>query len=120
MTRKANESDFRRMKENASWYHISYTKEDTNESTNRTIIPIDVPKDVIKAIDVTDLSIDEMIDMREHVRQYLEYIETQLGTLYKFEDFVELTAGKKVSPKWRTFKKDNIDIQVRMLPVDKK
>ena len=74
----------------------------------RDIIPTFVPDQNVKAIDVTDLSFDKKNDMEFLVQEYAEYVEQASKTIFNFEDWVELTKGKNISPKWRTFKLSNL------------
>jgi len=73
-------------------------------STKRHIIPVSVPSTNIKAIDVSSLSSVKQEQIAELVKEYLEYLELFNQTAFNFEEWVEQTTGKKISPSWRTFK----------------
>ncbi len=108
-------SDFRKTvathnityKTNAS---LIFPPEGSQEITERVIIPVEVPHDNIKAIDVTSLPEKERAELVELVKGYKDYLVQQRKNTFSFEDYVEHTTGKSVSPKWRTFKKYGITL----------
>ncbi len=103
---------FDQMRNIVDWYFITYTtnanlifpKEDAQKVTKRVVIPVNVPRDSVTTIDVTDISEEERINLVRWVKEYKEYLTQQKNT-FSFEDFVEHTTGKSISPKWRTFMK---------------
>lgn len=86
---------------------IVYVKQ-TGELTTRNIVPVDVPKDQIKAIDVTGWDEISCSSMEDLVSEYRKYKETQIKKIFNFEDWMAHTGHWDVSPKWRTFKLDGI------------
>ena len=79
--------------------------------TTRVIIPVFVPSTKhrnVKAIDVTDLSQEEQKELERLIQSYDEYLKEQQKRLFSFEDFVSHTTGKDVSPRWRTFKPEQL------------
>jgi hypothetical protein len=53
---------------------IQYLSESKNETTTRTIIPTSVPKDIVRAIDVSDLSTEDQQKTELLVQDYKRYI----------------------------------------------
>lgn len=78
--------------------HIKY------HVTKRDIVPVAVPSTNVKAIDVSALSPTQQKYMAKLVGEYNEYLETFTNRAFNFEEWVQHTKGKKVSPMWRTFK----------------
>lgn len=93
---------------------IRYAKpkdDNTQEVTPRIIIPVYIPTAKhrnIKAVDVTDLSQEEQKELESLLQEYHKYLEGQRKQTFSFEDFVSHTTNKKLSPKWRTFKPEQI------------
>lgn len=77
--------------------------------TERDIIVIDVPRDQIKALDVTDWNPESCAALEELVTEYRQYKEKQIQRIFTFEDWLSHT-GRDVSEelKWRTFKLNGI------------
>jgi len=91
-------------------YNIEYV--DHKEKTSlRTIIPTTIPASNVKAIDVSGLPEDETKEICQLVAEYKDYVETQRKNMYTFEDFVSLTKGKTISPKWRSFNAERIKVK---------
>ena len=98
--------------------HIKYKKATNHgggrqgEITERYVIPTFVPQANMKAIDVTDLSDEEREELREMYEEYTEYYRQAVQALFSFEDWVSHTRGEdaKPSPKWRTFKLENVEV----------
>ena len=89
--------------------NITYTK-DNGESSDRVIIPTYVPNSaLVRAIDVTELSAADQVQMERLVAEYREYKDHILKTMFTFEDWVDHTYHQSVSPKWRSFKPGNIE-----------
>lgn len=91
---------------------IRYTKvlsEGTTESTDRVIIPTTVPGN-IKALDVTDLSVEERSQIAEYHVEYAKYISNHMKQAFSFEDWLSHSKGVDFSPKWRTFKPEQTEI----------
>ena len=89
---------------------LVFPAEGSQEITERVIIPVEVPYDNIKAIDVTDLSEEERSNLTELMKGYKDYLAQQKKNTFSSEDYVEHTTGKYVSLKWRTFKKNGIEL----------
>ena len=83
--------------------HIKYKDEDTE----RVIIPTFVPSPSIKAIDVTELSESEQVELQGLLREYADYYEARHRQIFSFEDWVSHTTGLSEGTipevKWRTF-----------------
>ena len=86
---------------------IVYQK-DGGEPEERTIVPSFVPFRNIRAIDVADLSDREAEEMVELLREYQQYYSDFISRAYNFETWVEQSKNKTITPKWRSFKLDNI------------
>lgn len=86
---------------------IRYT-DSKSQTTNRVIIPTSTPADVVKAIDVTDLSVEERERLALLHAEYKAYVVESLKTLFTFETFVKHVYDEQLDLKWRTFTKDNI------------
>jgi len=77
----------------------------------RVIIPTSVPKQVIKAIDVTGLNTQDRQQMLERWHAYQEYRSAIMKTIFSFENFVDHTYGtdeNAIPPKWRSFSPSKI------------
>lgn len=93
--------------------NIRYSKIDPTKGvqfTERVIVPTFVPKDNIKAIDVSDLSEDQQQDVLQYLQEYAEYVKEFQQSMFKFEDWVAHTKNIYIEPKWRTFKKENTKV----------
>ena len=88
---------------------FTYTKDD-GESQQRTVIPSHIPSSVIKAIDVDGLSSDEAAKMATLHKEYQVYVKSITNTIYNFENWVAHTTGETITPKWRSFKSQNISL----------
>ena len=86
---------------------IVYQK-DGGVPEERTIVPSFVPFRNIRAIDVADLSDQEAEEMVELLREYQQYYSDFISRAYNFETWVEHSKNKTITPKWRSFKLDNI------------
>lgn len=82
---------------------IVYNSASKAEITERVIIPMHIPSDNIKAVDVSDLQGDQRVEMLDLLKQYKEYQEKFRAQMFNFEDWAEHTHNKKINPKWRTF-----------------
>ena len=78
------------------------------EKTERTIVPISVPGN-IKAIDVTDLAVDEQHQLCVLYEEYAEYFNDYSKQAFSFEDWALHSKNVFVAPKWRTFKPDQTE-----------
>ena len=87
--------------------NITYTS-DKKGITTRAIVPVSVPKDCVRAIDVSELADDEQQHIAGLVSEYRQYISDIMQTSFKFEDWVEHTTGARIDPMWRSFKVTNI------------
>ena len=87
--------------------NISYCDRDGNKS-DRRIVPVSVPKDSVRAIDVSDLSPGQQDEMERLVREYKEYMDNILKAAFTFEGWVEHSYNETIVPKWRSFKVHNI------------
>lgn len=76
----------------------------SNKVTSRVIIPTSVPRDTVKAIDVTDLSVADRTRLQQLHTEYMEYRANAMTRLFNFEDWVSHTMSLNIEPKWRTFK----------------
>ena len=86
---------------------VEYVKE-SGEETIRCIIPMDAPKDYIRAIDMTFEDQDKCEELAKAIKEYKEYKEIQIKKLYTFEDWLTHTGRDFEKLKWRTFKINNI------------
>jgi hypothetical protein len=91
---------------------IRYTKvlsEGTTESTERVVIPTTVPGN-IKALDITDLAVEERDQIVEYHIQYAKYISNHMKQAFSFEDWLSHSKNVDFTPKWRTFKPEQTEI----------
>lgn len=72
--------------------------------TSRVILPTSVPRDTVKAIDVTDLSPSERDNIQQLYVEFAQYRQDAFDRLFNFEDWVSHTHSELIEPKWRTFK----------------
>lgn len=89
--------------------HIEYCSV-AGETSDRYIIPMSVPKDSIRAIDVTDLDEEARQLMERRVAEYKEYMGNILKSAFTFENWVDHTYNTEVNPKWRSFKVNNTTV----------
>lgn len=79
------------------------------EHTDRTIIPTYIPAPNIKAIDVTDMSEEQIALLESRLAEYAEYYETAVKTIFSFNTWLEHTHQELADDlKWRTFKQSNL------------
>lgn len=96
--------------------HIKYTKATNHgtgtagEVTERNVIFTFVPNDNLKALDVSDLSSNDQFQMTELYKEYSEFYKQQLKMIPSFENWAEQSKEIFLEAKWRTFKKDNIEV----------
>lgn len=90
---------------------ISYTK-DSGESSERTVIPMYVPQPapVVRAIDVSELSVENQGQIEKLVQEYREYKDHITKTMFTFENWVAHTYNIDLDLKWRSFKLANITV----------
>lgn len=92
---------------------IQYTKMDSDETTERTIIPTFVPSDAMKAIDVSGLAEDERSELLGLLQEYSDYYQLAAKRIYSFEDWISHTTGlsedARPTVKWRTFLLSNTE-----------
>lgn len=78
-------------------------KKASGEVTARTIIPTAVPRDVVQAIDVSEMAPDARIDLAQKHAEYRTYVKSHMERMFNFETWVEHTYGTSITPKWRSF-----------------
>lgn len=86
---------------------IRYTKDDGY--TDRVVIPTDVPKSNMKALDVTEQTASERERLQELVAEYNQYREGVINTIFSFEDWLDLVQAEHDELKWRTFRMRNVE-----------
>ena len=86
---------------------ILYRK-DTGEVADRTIIPVTIPPQHVKAVDVGELNTKDRLWLQDCIKEYQEYLTAKRATILKFEDWVEHTKNQRLEVKWRTYKRDGI------------
>lgn len=82
---------------------IVYEK-DSGEQSARVIIPTFVPKDLIRAFDVSELDAAERQDLLQLYTEYKQYTAAFMENMFNFETWAEHTHNRTVKPKWRAFK----------------
>ena len=83
-----------------------------DEVNNRVIIPAFVPLPHMKALDVTDLPLEEQEQIAAMFKEYAEYYERVVMNLFSFEDWISHTKGEdtQLELKWRTFVLENTEV----------
>jgi hypothetical protein len=82
---------------------IVYEKE-SGDTSARVILPVQVPKDLIRAIDMSELEPSERAEMAALHAEYKQYVSTFMEKMFNFETWAEHTHNKEIKPKWRAFK----------------
>lgn len=82
---------------------IIYEKEDGTASS-RVIIPVSVPKDLIRAIDLSDVELTERAEIGALFEEYKEYQAVYLKNMLTFEKWADHSHNKELTLKWRSFK----------------
>lgn len=82
---------------------IVYEK-DSGDTSARVIVPTQVPKDLVRAIDVSELDPAQRAEIAEMYVEYKKYVSTFMENMFNFETWVEHTHNKEIKPKWRAFK----------------
>ncbi len=98
--------------------HVRYIKQTDfgggrkGEVTERVILPTYIPGDTIKALDLTDLSESEALKLQEQAKEYAQYVEAKMTTVFSFEDWRTHTQGVGTFPelKYRTFKVGSLEV----------
>lgn len=80
------------------------------EVTYRTVIPTFVPSNNMKALDVTSLNEADRARMLSLIKDYAEYYKQATSTIFSFEDWLSHTGNDGVSPQWRTFIIDQVNV----------
>lgn len=86
---------------------IIYQK-DGGEPEERVIVPTYIPQRVVKALDIQGLPLNESEELVELLGEYQQYYADYISKAYSFEEWVEYTKNKTITPKWRSFKLSNI------------
>lgn len=97
--------------------HVRYTKT-TNygsghkgEVTERVILPTYIPGDAVKGLDLTHLPESEALAVQELAKQYSEYVEAKMSTVFNFEDWIShVSGGTPPDLKHRTFKLNTLEV----------
>lgn len=89
--------------------YVKYTKKDGSEVTNRAIIPTFIPNGTIKAVDVSELPIEEAKKLVEAMADYSAYYQLATSRLFNFEDWLAHTGSDIQNVKWRTFLQSNLE-----------
>lgn len=74
------------------------------EVSVRDILPMSVPKDTIRALDLSGLDDAEKAKLSAHVAEYKEYMATVYKSAFTFENWAEHSYGESLDLKWRSFK----------------
>jgi hypothetical protein len=82
---------------------IIYEKE-SGEVTTRVIVPTSVPKDLIRAIDVTDLNTHERETVAQQYAEYQAYVKLYLSNMFNFEGWLDHSQNITATHQWRSFK----------------
>lgn len=82
---------------------IVYEKE-SGDTSARVILPTQVPKDLIRAIDLSELDPAQRAELAQMYVEYKEYVSTYMEKMFNFETWAEHTQNKEIKPKWRAFK----------------
>ena len=95
--------------------HIEYTRSTDiggtkGETTERYILPTFVPGSNIKAIDVTDLTVEQRKELETLWEEYQQYYELAVLNIFNFSDWLSHSSIKTAPQKWRTFKFHNVKI----------
>lgn len=91
------------------------------EITDRVILPTYIPGDAVKALDFTGLTESQALEIQAVAKEYAEYVETKMNTVFNFEDWIDHTYGaksssavydsiQKVGLKYRTFKLNTLEV----------
>ncbi len=92
---------------------IKYTSVDGSQVTIRTVVPtyIPTPSTNIRAIDVSDMSSEQLADLTKTLSDYNAYVKQYRSMMLSFEDWCENSTNIRPEYKWRTFKSENIEEQ---------
>lgn len=82
---------------------IVYEKEG-GETSARVIIPTHVPKDLIKAIDLSETDPVQRAEIANRYEEYKQYVAAQLKNMMTFEGWVSHSYNEEYKLKWRSFK----------------
>jgi hypothetical protein len=87
---------------------IVYESQGKQDVTTRVILPVSLPSDLIRAIDLSDVEPAERERIAKLHAEYREYRDRMMSTMFNFETWVEHTTGDKIEPKWRAFKQSGL------------
>ncbi|MGI0075828.1 MAG: hypothetical protein ACREAU_00285 [Nitrosopumilaceae archaeon] len=85
-------------------HHVEYESIGKKDITKRYIIPTVIPKDTIKAIDVSDCDNEARSELTKLLRDYKSYQVGFLKGMFTFEMWAEHVSKTLPDLKWRTFK----------------
>ncbi len=80
------------------------------ETTERTILPVEIPTKNVKAVDISDFHVEDQGEIQNLYRQYQEYRETFTKRMFSFQDWVEHSTGVVMDLKYRTFVPENLEL----------
>ena len=83
---------------------IEYEKKNC-DIVERFIVPVAIPKEYIRAIDVSGDDYDEVAvaEMEHYVTEYAQYVKDHMSSMFTFEDFVDHTFNESIEVQWKTF-----------------
>jgi hypothetical protein len=90
---------------------ISYCNTKGEKST-RDILPLYAPNENIKGIDVTSLDQQDRDSIVECRKQYKEYVNNHMATMFSFDDWAEHSGIKLPKIDYRTFNINRLKVVV--------
>lgn len=86
-------------------HHIEYESIATGSITQRHIIPVRIPPDTMRAMDVSECPDEMRTELLNLLHEYRKYHTTYINSMLTFEKWVDHTYNKEPPPiKWRSFK----------------
>lgn len=81
-------------------------------TTHRTIIPVTIPADNIRALDVTGLSDEEINHLSDKLAEYKQYKSAIMQHMWTLEEFIKSTDddGTLDTISWRSFNRNRVSI----------
>lgn len=92
--------------------HIKYTSAHEGVS-ERYVIPVSVPSDYIRTLDVTDYTEEERKHLVDAYAEYKEYVKLHMSKMFNFENWHHQVYGSDVEDdyrlKWRNLTASSVE-----------
>lgn len=89
---------------------VHYTKDDGSES-DRNIIITEPMNDSVRGVDVSSLTLDERKSVVDAFKEYDEYVQTRMSTIFSFTEWADHVQQSLPEVKWRRFNISRLEVK---------